>query len=89
MPKEMTDDQVRKAIIALRKQMPGHSLLMGVCCWADEKLNRRRFRSLDSISARKPWEADGMSRRSWYRRRAMERELGDRLKTPSIKGDFE
>ncbi len=33
----------------------------------------RRFEYNEAIEAARPWEAEGMSRRTWYRRRAEDR----------------
>ncbi len=34
----------------------------------------RRFEYNEAIEAARPWEAEGMSRRTWYRRRAEDRD---------------
>jgi hypothetical protein len=69
----MTRTELLQAIAEVERLMPHNRLVMSIC--EDVKLKIMQAKAKEppkSISQARPWEAEGMSRATWYRRRRVE-----------------
>ena len=75
------DDEAFAAIARLRRAQPRNGDAMLVCDRLEQLLTRpgrpRVERRDKTLAATRPWEADGMSRRTWFRRQAERRRKGE------------
>lgn len=72
----MTDQELIQLVSKLRRDFPRHQAILGLCAHAEGlvMVTKPKGRPLDkdlpySFERTRPWEAEGMSRRTWYRRR--------------------